>query len=701
MKIPLAIKLKAKKLRQVIDDYRYRYHVLDDPEITDEMYDGLMKELVMLEKQYPALKTVNSPTQRIGGKALDKFTKVKHKVRQWSLSDVFSFEELKEWEERNLRILAKKGEKIKRLQYLTEMKIDGLKIILVYKKGKLIQGATRGDGKIGEDVTANIKTIQSIPLQLKKPLTVVVEGECWLANKNLKEINQRRKKQGKAEFANSRNAAAGSIRQLDPKIAASRKLDSFIYELSDIQFKKEDTKLKKQLATQLGRLKFLKAMGFKVNPYYKINKQLAEVDRIYQHWEKKRNNQEYGIDGLVIKINDHLLQKKLGYTGKSPRYAIAYKFPTEKTTTLIKNIQVQVGRTGVLTPIAQLRPVRVAGSVVARATLHNEDEINKKDIRIGDTVVIHKAGDIIPEVIEVIKKLRTGKEKKWQMPKKCPICGSKVIKEKIGLKDKTTASIAHYCSNKNCLAVTKEKIIHSVSRKGFFIEGLGKKIVEQLINVGLISSLADIFQLTKNEIKPLERFEEKSADNLIKAIEASKKISLERFFFALGIRHLGEESAILLIQYLRKKIKQKINKPIDLINIFEKITVAELLQIDGLGEQMAKSIINWFRDEKNISMLKKMTQAGINFIVNNKGINKFTDKLKNKSFVLTGSLHHLTREVAKEKIRLAGGKVVSSISAKTDFLIVGDKPGSKFDKAKKMGITILREKDFLKLLKEK
>lgn len=688
---------RAEKLKKVIDEYRYRYHVLDDPTITDESYDSLMDELRQIEKKYPELKTSDSPTQRIGGEPLDKFEKVRHRVRQWSLDDAFDFKAMEDWEERNRKILDKTEYKNYKFEYTAEVKIDGLKIILDYEGGILIRGATRGDGKIGEDVTENIKTIHSVPLKLRKPLTLTAVGESWLSNEELKRTNKERKKQGLPEFANSRNAGAGSIRQLDPKIAASRRLDSFIYDIDYL--KTQNTEIPK---TQLEELKFLEELGFKVNKNYKLCKDLNEVHKIYKEWADKKSKQPYGVDGLVIKINDAAIQEALGYTGKSPRYAIAWKFPAERTTTIIEGIKVQIGRTGALTPVALLRPVRIAGSLVSRATLHNEDEINKKDIKIGDTVVVQKAGDVIPEVVEVIKKLRTGKEKKFHMPETCPICGGPVKREEI-LDKKKGRSAAHYCRNPKCFAVEKEKIIHFVSRKGFDIEGLGEKVVEQLMNEGLISKAADIFDLKKGDLEPLERFAEKSADNLVSAVEESKKISLERFLFALGIRHLGEEGALLIKNALLNKqilnIKSQISNPQDLADVFRKIRIADLLEINGVGEKMAESIANWFKDEDNKKILEKLASAGVIFEKENIA-NKASVKspFSGKTVVLTGTLSNYSRDEAKNIIRKLGGKPSSSVSKSTDFVLAGEDPGSKYDKAKELGVRIIDEKNFKEMI---
>jgi DNA ligase (NAD+) len=713
-------KQRAEKLRKVIDDYRYRYHVLDDPTVTDESYDSLMDELRKIEKKYPELKTADSPTQRIGGEPLDKFKKTEHKVRQWSLDDAFSFEDLKDWEERNLKILGKnqphpnpplsrgRGTKTPfnlKLDYVVEVKIDGLKIILDYENGILKRGATRGDGKIGEDVTENIKTIQSVPLKLKESLNLTVTGESWLSNSELERINKERKKNKMPEFANSRNAGAGSIRQLDPKIAASRKLDSFIYDLSYLppslklrrtgKAKSEKLKLKSP-ETQLEELKFLENLGFKVNREYQHCKSLEEIKKVYQKWEKIKDDQDYGIDGLVIKINSKEIQDALGHTGKSPRYAIAWKFPAEKTTTVIEDVKIQIGRTGALTPVAVLKPVRIAGSTVARATLHNEDEIMKKDIRIGDTVVVQKAGDVIPEVVEVIKKLRTGKEKKFRMPKVCPICGG-AVKRKTILDKKRNGSAAHYCTNEKCFAIEKEKMSHFISKKGFNIDGLGEKIVEQLISEGLIVSVADIFQLKKENLMPLERFEEKSADNLIQAIKASKEIDLNKFLFALGIRHFGEESSFLIIDYISGK-NRLIKNPADLVDVFEKISKEDLAEIKGVGERMAESVIGWFRNDENKRILEKMTDFGVNFSASEVSNLAKNSPFSDKTVVLTGSLEKYTRDEAKKIIRNLGGNISSSISQKTDFLLVGKDPGSKHKKAKELEMRIINEGEFEEMI---
>lgn len=779
-------KKRIGKLRREIDRHRYLYHVLDKPDIGDEIYDSLMEELRRLEEKFPDFKSSTSPTQRIGGEPLDKFKKVKHKFKQWSFDDVFDFEELKKWESKTLRLISKSqipiSKKIPNSKfqipnsssgYCCELKIDGLKIILTYKKGKLVQGATRGDGIIGEEVTANIKTIQSIPLELNYPVDLVAVGEIWLGKKELESLNETRKKKNQPVFANTRNAAAGSIRQLDPKIAAKRKLDSFIYDIDFIKVKSQKsppeadqplaeksknangtarhserseesranvalTDSKRFLSNarsdfnpkmQTEKLKLLEKLGFKVNRHYRFCKDVQAVEKFYQEWAEKKKREDYEIDGVVIKINSKKIQDALGYTGKSPRWGIAYKFPAEKMTTVVEDIRVQVGRTGALTPVAHLRPVRIAGSTVSRATLHNEDEIKKLDVRVGDTVVIQKAGDVIPEVVEVLKKLRTGKEKVWRMPKKCPICGGKVKRKAVsskkqvlsGKRDKKKGvlhntyyelhnlSAAHYCVNPKCFAVEIQKIIHFVSKKGFDIEGMGKKIVEQLVNEGLISSPADIFELTQGDLEPLERFAEKSAENLLEAIKRSEKIALEKFLMALGIRYVGEETTILVTQNLKLltqdlgSLTGEILDLEDIIKYFPKIEIESWLKVKGIGDKAAESLHKWFNDGNNLSLLKRMNNLGVRVIIPKPQATSYlptgqAGKLQGLSFILTGELKNFTRERVKDMIRKEGGNISSAVSRKTDYVLVGKNPGSKYEKAKKLGVKIIKEGEFLKMV---
>lgn len=682
-----AIKKRMQKLAIEIDKRRFEYHVLDKPDATDEIYDPLMDELRGLEEKFPELKSLDSPTQRIGGKPLAKFKKVTHQVRQWSFNDVFDFNGLQKWEEKIKRMIEKISElQNEKIEYVCEVKIDGLKIILTYEDGIFIQGATRGNGIIGEDVTSNLKTIQSIPLKLKQNITGIFVGECFLGKKELNIINKIRSKNNQPLFANSRNAAAGSIRQLDSKIVANRKLDSFIY---DVDYLKENKQIDlKKIQTQIDELDFLHQLGFQVNSEHKLCQHIVEIEKYYQKWVKLKDKKNYGIDGVVIKINSVLIQKYLGYTGKSPRWGIAYKFPAEKTTTVVEDIKIQVGRTGVLTPIAHLRPVLVAGSIVSRATLHNEDEIKRLDLRIGDTIVIQKAGDIIPEVVEVIKNLRSGQEKKFSLPKVCPICGGAVARKR--------GEVATYCQNVKCFAVEIEKIIHFVSKKGFDIEGMGEKIIEQLISEGLIANSAEIFELKKGDLTILERFAEKSADNLIIAIEKSKKITLGNFLFSLGIRYVGEETAVLIVDNLKLITKKKINKLEEIINSFPKISQVQWQAIKGIGDRSAKSLEEWFNDPENLTGLKKMQEMGIELVFSKQ--EKVSQQFQGQIFVLTGELKNFTRNKVKDIIRKAGGRIASSVSQKTNYVLAGKNPGSKYKKAQEKGIKIIKEEEFVQLI---
>ncbi len=662
---------RYEKLAKTVDHYRYLYHVLDKPNITDESYDSLMQELISIEEQYPQLRTPTSPSQRVGGEPLAEFKKVKHEVRQWSFDDCFGSDGLKKWGEKVRRMIEKEPSlKNEKVEYCCELKIDGLKIILTYKNGNFVQGATRGDGEIGEDVTMNLKTIKSIPFILPKPLDVIVVGECWLSKKELKRINKEREKKGEQLFANTRNAAAGSIRQLDPKIAASRNLNSFIYDIDTISETLPNTQDKE--------LKLIADLGFKTNPNYEVFDSLEGVEKYYKHWSKNKEALDYGLDGIVIKINSRKIQEALGYTGKSPRWGIAYKFPAEQVTTVVEDIAFQVGRTGVITPVAHLRPVLVAGSTVSRATLHNEDEIKRLDVRIGDTVILQKAGDVIPDIVEVLKDLRSGKEKVFVFPKKIDACGGDGSIERI------PGQAAWRCVNKNSFAQQKRKFYHFVSKKAFNMDGCGPKIIDVLLENGLIASYDDIFTLKRGDLLALPRFAEKSVDNLLTSIEKAREITLARFIVSLSIPQVGEETAI------------------DLANNFttlEKIRAVskeELEKINGVGDIVGASVHEWFSDKDNSKLVDrllkqvKIVKAPVSSLKNG--------KLKGLSFVITGTLS-MSRDEIKDKIRALGGDISESVSAKTSFVIAGESAGSKLDKAQKLGVKILDESGFKKLIK--
>ncbi len=668
------IKKRVQKLHAQIDDLRYRYHVLNDPEVTDVMYEGLMDELRSIEEKHPDLRTADSPTRRVAGEPSDKFEKVNHTVPQWSFNDAFTEDDLVKWEERILKILEKKlDHRPKDISYISELKIDGLHVVLTYEEGKLTIGATRGDGKIGEDVTKNIKAIHSVPLKFKKDMTLVVEGEVWLSAAQLKRINSEREKQGQPQFANPRNAAAGTIRQLDPRVVAKRNLSFTAYDISGGEVPE----------SQQVELQFLKDLGFKTDPHWKLCTSVADIMKMYTAWARKRDSQPYWIDGLVIKVNQKEYQDALGFTGKAPRWAIAMKFPAEQGTTKIKDIYVQVGRTGALTPVALMEPVPLAGTTVTHATLHNFDEIKRLGVRIGDTVVVEKAGDIIPKVIRVLEKMRTGEEKNVKEPKKCPICGEAVQRKEVLDKKKET-SVALFCSNKQCYAQELARIIHFVSKKAFNIDGLGKKIVEQLMQEGLIKDVSDIFTLKKGDLEPLERFADKSADNLISSIEKAKNVTLSRFIFSLGIRHVGEETAIALAKYFGD------------LQMIVAADTEEFAVIDDIGPRVADSLHSFFSEKRNIDVIDALLENGVSpKTAHSAG----QQTLYEKTFVLTGTLESMDRDEAKRLIRERGGSVSGSVSKKTDYIVAGENPGSKLDKARKLGVKVVDEKYFRFLVK--
>ena len=667
---------RLNKLKETIERHRYLYHVLDKQEISDAALDSLKYELAKIEEEYPELITPDSPSQRVAGEPLKEFEKVAHKVPQWSLGDAFTEQDITDFDERikNIKRTWKLGFKLRKpsfqVEYVCELKIDGLKVVFHYEKGLFVQAVTRGDGKVGEDVTKNIKTIESLPLKLAEPLDIILEGEVWMSKKNFAELNKERKKKDEPLFANPRNVAAGSIRQLDPKIAKERKLDTFIYDIAYAGGKMP--------ATQIEELEFIHRLGFKVNKNFKLCRTVDDIIKYWKEWQKRAPKEDYLIDGVVIKVNERASQEALGHTGKSPRYAIAFKFPAEQVTTIVEDIVLQVGRTGVLTPVAHLRPVSVAGSVVSRATLHNEDEIKRLDVRVGDTVVLQKAGDVIPDIVSVIKEMRTGKEAPFFFPKKVAACGGD------GKIEKSPGQVAYRCVNKNSFAQQRRKFHYFASKKAFDIEGLGPKIIDQLMESGLISSYEDIFTLKKGDLLNISRFAEKSADNLISSIEKSKMVTLPRLIIALSIPQVGEETANDIAEHF-KDIKK-----------IQNASFEELEWINGVGPIVAKSVRDWFDDadsRRNLeNLLKHIKIKKVDVPIS------VRPDFSGKIFVLTGALKSLTREEAKENIRKMGGKVSSSVSSNTDYVVTGEDAGLKLEKAKELGVKILTENEFLNLL---
>ena len=660
-------KERIEKLRKLIDKYRYEYHVLNKLEISEESLDSLKHELKKLEDVFPDLVTADSPTQRVVGQPLKEFKKITHQFQMLSLEDVFSDEEFLEWHER-IKKLAPSG----KFQFYTEPKFDGLALSIVYEKGFLFYAATRGDGRVGEDVTHNIKTIESVPLTLRKPASVIVVGEVWMGKSALAKLNKKREKEGEPVFANPRNVAAGSIRQLDPKVVSERNLDTFIYDLERYEGNMPQT--------QKEELELLKNLGFKVNKNFEHCRDINEVVAYWNKWRKKAPKEDYLIDGIVIKINEKRLEEKLGYTGKAPRFAVAFKFPAEQVTTEVLGIALQVGRTGVLTPVAVMKPVSVAGSVVSRATLHNEDEIKRLDVRVGDTVVLQKAGDVIPDIVSVVKELRPNNSRSWVFPKSVPACGGGGEVERI------PGQAAWRCVNKNSFSQMKRKFYHFVSKKAFDMDKLGPKIIDALLEHNLVADFADIFTLKKGDILSLPRFAEKSADNVIRSIEKSRRISSDRFLVSLSIPQVGEETA--------RDIAARFGD----VGKIRKASPEELEAIEGVGPIVARSVSDWFGDGENQKLADKLLREVK--ITKPEGLKPFGGPLSGKTFVITGVLSGMSREEAEEAVRTNGGKTSSSVSGNTDYLVAGEKPGTaKYEKAKELGLKIISGKEFMEMLK--
>lgn len=655
-----AAEKQIRELTDVINEHNYYYYVLDKPKISDSEYDSLIKKLLELEQTYPDLVSPDSPTQRVGGMPASGFATVSHLVPMLSLSNAFGDQDLRDFDRRVRGGLP--GEDI---EYIVELKIDGLAVSLLYENGLLVRGATRGDGEVGEEITGNLKTVKSIPLRLKRPVPLLeVRGEAFMPKKEFARLNAEREETGEQTFANPRNAAAGSLRQLDPRITAARALDAFLYGIGRLEGL--------VVNGHLEGLAELRALGFKVNPHIKSFTDIDDVIAYCQEWAAKRHSLPYETDGMVVKVNSLNQQARLGFTSKSPRWAVAYKFPAEEAETVVKDIYVRVGRTGVLTPTAALKPVKVAGSTVSSATLHNEDIIREKDIRIGDHVIIHKAGDVIPEIVRALPEKRTGDEKPFVFPERCPVCGTGV--------HRAGGEVAVRCPSDKCPGREREGIIHFVSRNAMDIEGLGPSVVSSLLEAGLVHDAADLYYLDFDSLVKLERMGRKSAENLLQAIEKSKKNPLAQLIFALGIRLVGERAAKILAAHF--------NNMEHLLSAGEE----ELTAIPEIGPKMADSIMAWFKDPVNTGLIRRLKAAGVNMVQQAEGTGD--RPLEGKQFVLTGILNRYTRKEAQELIEKLGGKVSSSVSRNTGYVLAGEAPGSKYDKARTLGVKIITEEEF-------
>lgn len=660
------IKKRVEELTNILNDANYKYYVLDEPTITDQEYDKYLRELEELEQKYKEFARDDSPTKRVGGEVLDSFKKVTHKIPMMSLSDVFSESEVVNFDER----IKKEGI---RPQYVCELKIDGLSVSLLYEHGKLVRAATRGDGVVGEDITHNVKTIKSVPLTLNEDIDIEVRGEIYMSKKSLEKVNLERIKNGEKPLQNARNGAAGSIRQLDSKVAAKRGLDVWIYHLPN--------PLDYGIHTHYEALEFMKKLGFKTNPNNRLVNNINEVLEFISEKNAERKSLPYDIDGIVIKVNNIDQQQELGFTAKYPKWATAYKFPAEEVLTRLNDIIFTVGRTGQITPNAVLDPVIVMGSTIARATLHNENYIKEKDLRIGDIVSIRKAGDVIPEVVEVKKERRTGNEKNFEMIHNCPICGTTLVKKE--------GQVDYFCLNEHCPTRKIECLIHFAERDAMNIDGLGEKIMEDFFNFSFIRTIPDIYllQTHREDLTRLEGYGEKSVTKLLEAIEKSKSNSLEKLLFGLGIPHVGSKTAKIIASHYHN------------IDNIMKATLEDLSSINDIGEIIAKSIVDYFQKEDNKIIIERLKQYGINMNYLGQKIIK-DETFYGKTFVLTGTMAEYKRDEAKNLIENYGGKTSSSVSKKTDVVIAGAEPGSKYDKAVELGITIWSEEDFKKNIEE-
>ncbi len=661
-----AIRKRVEALREEIEYHNFRYYVLDQPEISDAQYDRLLRELEKLEEEYPEVRSPNSPTQRVGAPPLDAFEIVRHTLPMLSLSNAFDEDEVRDFDKRIKKFLGTTGE----IDYVVEPKLDGLAVELVYERGLLMVGSTRGDGMNGENITQNLRTIKTIPLQLLRreiavPERLEVRGEVIMQIKRFEELNRRRQEAGEPPFANPRNAAAGSVRQLDPKVTRERPLEIYCYGIGEV--------IGKTFTTQFEILQTLPKWGLRTNPHVRQCHHIHEVIDYFHEMNEKREKLPYEIDGIVVKVDRLDFQARLGEISRSPRWALAVKFPAKQETTKVLDIVVQVGRTGALTPVAVMEPVKVGGVEVSRATLHNQDEIDRLDVRIGDTVIIQRAGDVIPEVVQVISSKRKGTEKKFKMPSHCPVCGADVVKEEV----------IYRCIGLDCPAQLKGRIRHFASKRAMDIDGLGVKLIDQLVDKGLVKDVADLYYLKKEDLVALERMADKSAQNIIDAIEKSKTKPLAKFLFALGILHVGETTA------------EDLAHSFPHLDDFFRLTEEDLMKVEGIGPEVSASVVRFFRDKKNRESIERLKKAGIRLIEPKP---KEKGRLAGKVFVFTGALKSYGREEARNLVESLGGKTASTVSKKVDFVVVGEDPGSKLEKARELGIRILTEEEFKKMI---
>lgn len=662
---PSEAQQRIDQLKKEILQRNYEYFVLDQSQVSEAVRDSLKKELIALETQFPEFITPDSPTQRVGSVLSGRFAKVKHKSRKWSLADVFSMEELKDWEERVEKAVGK-------TEIISELKLDGLNITLWYEKGHLAKALTRGDGTEGEDVTHTVRTIQNLPLQLFAPIDLEVSGEVLLSKKSFEKMHEE-------GFANARNAAAGTVRQLDPAVAAGRQLTMYCYSLGETSAQIP--------STQSGILEWFQKLGLPVFNKFALHDSAEASIHYLEKWQKEREKLPFEIDGVVFKVNDLSKQSELGFTAKAPRYAVAYKFPAVQTTTVVENITIQIGRTGAATPVAELRPVLVAGSTVSRATLHNEDEIARKDIRIGDTVIIQKAGDVIPEVVEVLPNLRPVHSRAYDFPKTCPVCDTAL--------EKPEEEAVRRCPNIHCPGRQREAFIHFVSRHALDIDTLGEKVIDGLLDLGFVKDVADFFTLRKEQLLELPLFKDKKAQNILDAVESRKTIEAERLIYGLGIRFVGEQVAKLLAEFLHTRSNTEAPTPKTVLDLLKACSPADLESIEGFGERIAGSVYEWISEERHQNLLQKLATVGVKLTWPE--AKKAVAGVAGKTFVITGTLSR-PREEIKAEIEKAGGHVASSVSKSTDYLVAGEEAGSKLEKAKELGTTILGEAELAELL---